>query len=1600
MLKKITFFLLGILLSSGYTFSQRLDHDLTSPFFLGFNVGGTTHHTDVKSKLNAGGGFVFGGTFNRDYGNFFSYDLKFRYLGGVWKGQNTSFTSFNDYENSTLSSLPTDYKTTYGNSINNFRTVSNEFNLELSLHLNRLTERTGLDPYIFGGLGATFFYTKGNLLNKDELIYDYNQLNDYSQSSLKNFMDNTYESDLDGSKLFDNLELMGHVGFGLGYYFTRNFSMGFEHKTTLTGGDRFDGVFSNHGKPPFNGIFSTPGVNSKDIYHYTSIYFKFYLNSRHETEHVNNTTPPTTPTNPAGPSTPIECPQPSIKLLTPKNSTVSQPTFQINGVIKNVNSQGITANHNGIQAGDFILNNRDEVKGTFHLQPGLNTIILTATNNCGTVEETIYVNYVPACDAPTVNFISPNTTSISTTNPSISIQAQIKNLGDGLVQLYLNGQQTSNFSYNNGILTSTLALQNGNNSIQIVVSNSCGTNSQSISVEYNVLCPRPIVSVSNQSINYVTTNRVEVLASIQNITNTNQVDVYLNGTKQSVGTYNVNNSNFTKGLSLNLGQNTVLIRATNGCGTNEQTIIYDYGKPCVDPTVSITNPSGSRVTSTNATFTVQATIKNVTNPQNIIFKVNNVVNNNYNYNTQTGLLTANVQLGNGSNYIDLYVSNECGAASTSTTISYIPPCEKPVITLKQPTSNITVTSSTYDLEVFVQNINNQNDISLTVNDVIQSQGSYYTNTKVYRKQIKLQKGNNFIHLLATNNCGENSTLVNIFYKEENVIVEEKPVVLFTTSCGIKVEAGLVKFEGTVYGVTSTSQIQVKLQNVIQQSTVFKKIGNGYSFEFEMRAAYSQTYVLEVSATNSSGVTSSTCQITTNDAPIIDKDLIICLTSNNVKQTLIIKESEWLKYQRLGATLGECPQIVDKDMVICYIQNGQKATLTIKESEWPQFQRNGATQGACPQAVDNDIVICMTEGLTKVTKTIKESQWRTYQQLGATLGECPQIIDNDIIICLPQNRSKVTMTIKESQWPTYQAQGATLGECPIFDPEIKICLRQNGTLKPLTIKQSEWPTYQAQGAILGECPVIIDNDITICVKEGSKNKTIIIKQSQWPTYQAQGATLGVCPVIDNDIVICINNGAKRETKTIKESQWATYQAQGATLGECPVVIDKDIKICAKRGESKVTMTIKESEWPTYQAQGATLGECPVIVDKNIQVCVPQGKTKTTMTIKESQWPIYQAQGATLGECPIDNDIKICTLQGNTRVTMTIKESEWPTFQRSGATLGECPVVIDKDIKICTKRGESKVTITIKESQWPTYQAQGATLGECPLIVDKFIQVCVPQGKTKTTMTIKESQWPTYQAQGATLGDCPIDKDMKICTLQGNSLVTMTIKESEWPTFQNSGATIGECPVDKDIQICTLQGRTKVTMTIKESQWPTYQAQGATLGACPVFDPEITICLSQNGKLTNVTIKQSEWPAYQSRGATIGECPTIIDKDIQICIPEGNTKVTKTIKESEWSTYQNQGATLGECVNLNYNKEKVDFKNNTPISFNDLLICVQENGKYVTKTIKVTEWNKYERLGATKGACVETNGQTNPKVVEGGEIKQNSTPVNTRINGRQP
>jgi len=259
-------------------FAQNIQrYDSNSPWFLGLNVGAAWNSTDIENETNAGWGFTFGRSFTTRPDALFAWDLRLRYLQGNWYGQDYDTTDLTNYVGYT----PNDYQSYADNpgyTVNNFSARNHHLGLELVLHANRLRQRTGWDPYIFGGANITWNQTFSDLVDIDsafgvsgQYAYDPNSISDGFLGTT--FLDGVYETAMNqGSEGGDyNLNFMPSLGVGIAYYAGPRFALGLEHKSTFTRKDDWDGY-----------VDPTPGLwnRTNDIYHYTNFFLRFHLRGR------------------------------------------------------------------------------------------------------------------------------------------------------------------------------------------------------------------------------------------------------------------------------------------------------------------------------------------------------------------------------------------------------------------------------------------------------------------------------------------------------------------------------------------------------------------------------------------------------------------------------------------------------------------------------------------------------------------------------------------------------------------------------------------------------------------------------------------------------------------------------------------------------------------------------------------------------------------------------------------------------------------------------------------------------------------------------------------------------------------------------------------------------------------------------------------------------------------------------------------------------------------------------------------------------------------------------------------------------------------------
>jgi hypothetical protein len=413
------------------------------------------------------------------------------------------------------------------------------------------------------------------------------------------------------------------------------------------------------------------------------------------------------------------------------------------------------------------------IQSTVTLVPGLNTFVLTSVNSCGTDVETITVNY-QNCIAPVINVIAPISNGTTVTSASFSLNATIVNSNNGQgITLTRNSVPVTNFTFNNGngSFQSTVTLVPGLNTFVLTIINSCGTDTETITINYDNCVP-PVITITNPTANgtTVTSSVLNLGALIQNANNGQGTTLNINGRTISNFTFLSATGVFQSTLNLTPGLNTIVLTSVNGCGTDTETITINYDN-CVPPIITITNPIANGTTTTNASFGFSATVQNVVLVSGLTLTLNGVPVEKTNFNSGTGVLLGYATLSPGINTFILTATNACGTVTQTITVNY-DDCIPPTISITNPAVNgTTVSTPTFGFSALIQHTNNGQGITLTQNNTAITGFDFNNNLSTLQAVTTLIPGLNTFVISATNSCGNDSKTVTIFYVEP--VVEDQ-----------------------------------------------------------------------------------------------------------------------------------------------------------------------------------------------------------------------------------------------------------------------------------------------------------------------------------------------------------------------------------------------------------------------------------------------------------------------------------------------------------------------------------------------------------------------------------------------------------------------------------------------------------------------------------------------------------------------------------------------------------------------------------------------------------------------------------------------------------
>ena len=499
------------------------------------------------------------------------------------------------------------------------------------------------------------------------------------------------------------------------------------------------------------------------------------------------------------------CITPQLQLISPSasGSTVSNNALNIKiNLVGFKNKNELSVLQNGVQVSNFSMNN-NVLEIPAQLVIGLNTFTVNGTNLCGSDAISLAVTY-QICVSPIITLINPATTISSTLNGNYRCRMKVENSLQANIQLMLNNQQITNFTYNATTKTidASLTLLPGNNTLILNASNPCGTDIETVYIN-NENCKTPTVVINGAPNTTVISPSYTLISVIQNITTAQEISVSQNG---SIVNFDYTNGVVSCFSALQPGINTFVVTATNGCGRDSETFTITYNN-CISPQITLINPTASGITVSNPNYNFQALLSNISNAQNISLKFNGVTTA---VNFQNGVVNAPLILVEGTNKIQLNATNPCGTDNEVITINYSL-CKSPVITIQNPNTQITTTNNaSATINGNVQNISSAQEISLLLNNVsvpVILSGNSFTAV------LNFQPGMNTIKLTATNACGSDVFQTNITYN--NCIT---PNITLSTAIAAVATSQQVAINASTQNISTAQQLSCMLNGISQPFT--------------------------------------------------------------------------------------------------------------------------------------------------------------------------------------------------------------------------------------------------------------------------------------------------------------------------------------------------------------------------------------------------------------------------------------------------------------------------------------------------------------------------------------------------------------------------------------------------------------------------------------------------------------------------------------------------------------------------------------------------------------------------------------------------------------
>lgn len=549
-----------------------------------------------------------------------------------------------------------------------------------------------------------------------------------------------------------------------------------------------------------------------------------------ETSTGNTNLPPNTnPSNPTNPPAPT-VKMPTVRITQPNSDYVDTENENLNfkaSVTEISRYEDITLTINGTRVSNFRFS-YGEVSTSFQLAEGRNDILIAVRNSAGSASDQATVVYrrpVQRVEYPSVRITSTGNPTSESNGCRTTVTADIRNIANyNQISVLFNGRTITNFAYSNGNFRANLDLQTGRNDIEITARNEAGsaTDRANIDCQARQATP-PRVTIQQPAYGTRTNNATaDLRATVTNVTSQNDISFTLNGQRINDFSFDTRSGNLSKYLSLNEGENRIVIRVTNGDGTDEAntTVIYERLRTTTPPRVVINRPTNNS-TQSDVNVVLDATVTNVSSRNDVRVQQNG---NDISFTLSGTNVRANATLRDGANTFTVTAQNADGTANASTKVTYLEPIklpQPPRVTINAPSNGSTTAVPSVILTATTSNIENnqQIQVSLNGNNIAFTFDRF---SRQIRANLELASGENTIRVEVRNADGTDAATTKVTYQRPLV----KPIVVFE----MPLRAGTTTPKNSF-------NVRVRVQNVTDKNQVqLQHNGANIAFDFNNNVA--------------------------------------------------------------------------------------------------------------------------------------------------------------------------------------------------------------------------------------------------------------------------------------------------------------------------------------------------------------------------------------------------------------------------------------------------------------------------------------------------------------------------------------------------------------------------------------------------------------------------------------------------------------------------------------------------------------------------------------------------------------------------------------------